>query len=105
MVNAYHKRDYKGGVCVCGIKQCTSQKERHNFYVKTLNWKKLRGGREEFTIICRLQELQELYAHLSVGLNWRKEDLASLVAGEGLFMFDWSLCLVADGTGVILVTA
>ena len=58
----------------------------HAFYVETLNREKPRGGREEFTIIPRLQEL---FARVSVlGLAGRKEDLQkSLLLGGGIFIF------------------
>ena len=43
--------------------------------MKTLNWEKSQRGEGEFTIICRLQELQELFAKVSVlGLIERRED-------------------------------
>ena len=40
--------------------------------METLNWEKPWG--ELFIIIRRLQELQELYAILRVGFNWKKKD-------------------------------
>ena len=52
-----------------------TKRETVDFYVKTFNWKKSRGGGGESTIIRRLHELQRLFVKVSVlGLIRRKEE-------------------------------
>jgi len=58
---------FGSGVCLYG-KVIRNTKKEMIFYVETLNWENPRGG-GEFTIICKLQELQELFASLSAKLN------------------------------------
>ena len=64
--------------CACEKQDNTQHKEeRQNFYMETLNREKPLGG-EEYTIIRQLQELQELFVSLSVGLHWKKGGSKSL---------------------------
>ena len=79
-----------------------------DFYVETQIGKNLRGGGEEFTIIRRLHELQELYAKLLVvsliGSKRIKKSSPSLKENVYLYLI-WSACMRVNNTGVILVNA
>jgi len=67
--------------------------------VKTQIEKKSRGGREEFTIIHWLQDLQRFYVKvLALGFSCLNEKEGPfLTGGEGLFIFDLIYCMGADG--------
>jgi len=54
---------------------------------------KPRGGGEEFTIIHRLQELQELFARvLMLGLFGRKRIKKSFFSWEGKYIYTSDMC-------------